>query len=377
MRDCCLFIMMSVAMVACQILVLLSGGGSLLALVVSRIENLKASPKARHKSVLTLSRKGDPPAEALGSVLKRISAEVFMYQTIKLSFSFIVPILLFSCSLFFCSCSSDDGDSSNGSSSSSGQGYCQVTTSEGTTMWITSAGDIDFSFEDTILTGISSYDCLEMTVSYSPLSFDFSWTDEEDEDWSTVLKSLSTNSSGYITKMQIYNYSSSGITHNITTSFSYNDSGRLIGYSESYTGSESGSTNAEFTWNGGILESIAVSYDYLDDDWQETGEMTFGFEYDYDYPNVSCCYSPAIAYQISEYFWSFEVIEPLFYGGFLGKGTTYLPTSGSCIYYDEEDEREYEDSYKITNSLNDNGTIKSCRISGYFSVSLSYADYND
>ena len=298
------------------------------------------------------------------------------------------------------SCSDDDDDEGSAYGSETAG---QVTTSEGTTLYITSAGDYDFEYEDGYLVAFDD-GYFDYEVSYNPFTITYTYGDPDEDDTYEVytISNIKLNSSGYITSLSI-----SGEYQNISTNysdyddlngsanFSYDSDGHLLKVSSSTSGSVkyinyiyedltesysySVSVTTTNTWDNGLLYKTEYSCTEKESDYSEKVQYTNVYDYDTSYPNVTYQFTPNNLGFVGDLGADFDLLESLAIIGYLGKGPSYHPTSCEHEFVEYElgelcDDNEYSSSYKY--DINSDGTVnKSYYKSGskWYSESFTYS----
>ena len=313
------------------------------------------------------------------------------------------------CLCMFTACSEDDDDEGSAFGSETAG---QVTTSEGTTLYITSAGYYDFEYEDGYLVAFDDGE-YDYEVTYNPFTITYTYGDpDEDEDYEVcTISNIKLNSSGYITSFSIsdvYQHISNSYSDNYdcngSADFSYDSDGHLLKisvsnsgsvkyinynheeYSESYSFSVSITTTN--TWDNGLLYKTEYEYSGSEKEsgYSEKVQCTDTYEYDTTYPNVTYQFTPnnlGFVGDWGNYFellgGDFGLLEPLAIIGYLGKGPSYHPTGCESEYAEYEDGELCDDgdaSYSYKYDINSDGTVsKSYYKSGskWYSESFTYS----
>ena len=304
------------------------------------------------------------------------------------------------CLCMFTACSEDDDDEGSAFGSETAG---QVTASDGTTLYITSAGDYDFEYEDGYLVAFGD-GYFDYEVSYNPLTITYTYGDsDEDEDYEVyTISNIKLNSSGYITSFSIsdvYQHISNNYSDyydlNGSANFSYNSDGHLLKISVSNSGSVkyinynyeedsesysySVSVTTTNTWDNGLLYKTEYEYSEKESGYSEKLQYTDTYEYDTTYPNVTYQFTPNNIDFVGDIGSDFDLLESLAIIGYLGKGPSYHPTSCESEYAEYEDGELWDDgddSHSYKYDINSDGTVnKSYYKSGskWYSESFTYS----
>ncbi len=277
----------------------------------------------------------------------------------------------------FTACSDDeDGDGGGGSAGGSSEAGV-VTGSDGEKLYLKSAGDWNFSYDesgkltsarDGLYSGADIY-----AFTYNPFTITNEYSGS-DGTMTDTYSGISLNKSGYVTKMKetvIDEYYGETETTVTNASCSYDGAGHLtkISVSGKVSGTEDGekySYNASasyvFTWSGGKLTKVK----WTSNVGGEKETETTVFDYDEErYPNKTKQYTGFID-DVT------EDIDFAFLLGYMGKGPDYHPTA--CELTSEYEGEEDVDSYNYSYVLNSNGSVN--RVGASFNGGrTSWSDY--
>lgn len=148
-----------------------------------------------------------------------------------------------------------------------------------------------------------------------------------------------------------------GYLANIKCSYSdrYEEDGEII--------NESGTETYKLNWSNGNLISVECDDLYYEDGEKEEYHNTYIFEYG---PNALINEFKQYTYQIVS---RWEIMEEFAICGLLGKGPEYLPTLSKDVKYDDTRQLSYQ--------LNQNGSIRTEKVSSYGTIQSIYYSYKD
>lgn len=272
----------------------------------------------------------------------------------------ILPLLTlaFTASVGLASCSNDDDEKQNGGTGN--VAIAGIETSNGQKVRVVRAGSTTYSYNSDGALKYFDRNGEIFNATYNP--FTLTGILNMDGDAKVVYNGFKTNSMGYVTGMNVeYSYKDEDYEEYNTgkTSFEYNADGNITkqvikydGYvvEEGHKYNASLTSTANCTWSNGNLMSISLSSDRGD-------YKTWKVVYTYG--------SNAIANATRQYVSAFmDEVDPLltdmFYIGMFGKGPAMLPTGYTISYvYNDDDGKEHTEHGTCSYTLNSDGTVKS------------------
>ena len=327
-----------------------------------------------------------------------VTKNLFSLAAVSAKCLCLVAALATAFSLASCSDDDDDGGSDEGNPNAG-----LIETTAGTTLLLTSVGNIDFDYEDGKLVQIEgSY--YTITVSYYPFTITVTDDYDDDDNMTLVMSDISVNGNGYITSASIseeYSYedkyysesetgsgsvkcSYDGNGHLTKMTLSGSGSGKEVEDDETYSYSSSFSASATLSWSGDLLQNVSCSYNASGkedgDSWEEEEAAEIDYENSTSYPNTTYQYTPNTTYYWSDLVIEYGIFKSLAYLGYLGKGPSYHPVSAEIEGYEKEfeDGEEWysvEDDYSrsYSYSLNSDGSVYYSSVGSsktYFTYSL-------
>lgn len=320
-------------------------------------------------------------------------------------------IIAMSATLLSCGDDDDESGSANGNITAG-----QVTTSDGTTLYITAIGGYDnpydcvynYDEDGRLISFYDDYDDDDNTyyssksdpyeVTYDPFTIKLEKTEHSDYDYYLyTLSDINVNSKGYITSFNYYSYGEGHFysydddgelvrgeicdEENGSASFSYDSDGHLVKTYVSIDKTHDVSDNYSYdtsecytetitntnTWQNGLLISSTCSdIDYYEDGDTYVSEVTNEYTYTSDsgdYPNTTYQFTPSNR-EINGYVASHSMtLEYLTLVGYFGKAPNYHPISMYQTGYNESDgviDDDEPETYYFKYTLLSNGAVASC-----------------
>lgn len=247
--------------------------------------------------------------------------------------------LMLSASLSFMGCSSDDEE--DGAPKTDNY---YITTNDGERLLLTRVGNYSFEYDSKgLLSSCNVYgDKYDISFAQNKITSDYGYT-----------ATFKLNGSGYISSITFL-YEGDD-TNTGTTNFAYDGSGRLVSVSGNYSDDgDKGSFTCKLTYNNGKLVKTVYEGESVEDGERFTEKETSVVNYDNNaMVNIlgQCSKNMVeIALDVD------EIGNALFLTGYLGKPSSYFPTSVDCEYSDSEGYNESDtESYRYT--FNSNGTL--------------------
>lgn len=294
--------------------------------------------------------------------------------------------------LLLTSCGGDDDDSSFNSETT------VLETEEGDKYLVTACGDYEYDYDDDGDLEYSDgtlyyyYDG-EFLFDVSTSPFLLTTNDVTKYGETNITITVSTNSSGYITKMVFdYDYVSTydHDAYKETANLSYDGSGQLTKISSSLSGTAvykdesenwSGTTTYKYTWSNNKITKIEFKETESWDDGDYAHSDIYIFDYDNNaYENTTRQYCPNALAQTAE-----STAFGFAYIGLFGLGPKYLPAGMEYEYTEtdtedgetdtDEGEGEHYYSYKFNNDGTINYSAWSSNGTKYFYDYFSYDEY--
>ena len=324
-----------------------------------------------------------------------VTKNLFSLAAVSAKCLCLVAALATACSLASCSDDDDDGGSDEGNPNAG-----LIETTAGTTLLLTSVGNIDFDYEDGKLVQIeTSY--FTITVSYYPFTITVTY---DGDNGTMVFSNISVNGNGYITsanfseeysyegKYDSYSETGSGSVkcsydgngHLTKMTCSASGSGKDVEDDETYSYSSSLSASATLSWSGDLLQNVSCSYNASGkedgDSWEEEDAEEYDYENSTSYPNTTYQYTPNTTGGWCDLVIDYDIFYALAYLGYFGKGPSYHPVSVEIEGYwkefedgEETDDDEVDYSLSYSYSLNSDGSVYYSSVGSsktYFTYSL-------
>lgn len=272
-------------------------------------------------------------------------------------YKWMVSVAIGTMTLGATSCSKDDDVDMSPENIAQGT---VLTNSKGEKINITAWYGKRFSYDDEgrlVKAGDYSIDWDKMTITF-------------DDDYDEETYNFSVN--GDMTLRSInYNVKDGQEEAKGSAEFSYSN-GRLSYIKESFSGvyeyggeliRESGTEDIKLNWSNGNLVSVEYDEIYYEDGEKEEYHNIYTYEYG----------TNALVNEFKQYttalIEAWEIIPEFSLCGLIGQGPDYLPTSiqrrGTNSSFD----------YPITYQLNQNGSIRTERLSSYQTINYSYKDF--